>query len=227
MRTKFVPWAVASFVIVCAATLAYGQSCLTIQSGLLKDVNGNTITMGYDAWGYNYQAHAFNGLLGNYTRPTPPLTEDNCATGPMGADGCINLQMKWNDAWLSNKSCDGDDKLDRYFGFTSYIGSGAWLTNHLSSSYSVLVNGMNKQATWTDFIKIVAVPADATCNTAKPSIYGDNCTWVGSDGVEIGPSIWGQFAVIQEVYNDPFAGLHGNLYKSPAGPGLGIYGTNP
>jgi hypothetical protein len=33
------------------------------------------------------------------------------------------------------------------------------------------------------------------------------------------------FAIIQEVSNDPSAGEHGILYKSPAGPGFGIYGA--
>jgi hypothetical protein len=43
--------------------------------------------------------------------------------------------MKWNDAWLANVDCDGDGLLDRHYGFGSYIGSGAWLTNHMWGSY--------------------------------------------------------------------------------------------
>jgi hypothetical protein len=65
---------------------------------------------------------------------------------------------------------------------------------------------------WTYFVKIVASPADAT-------IVND--FWVGSAGIEIGPVIWGEFATVQEVSNDPSLGEHGILYKSPAGPGLG------
>ena len=47
----------------------------------------------------------------------------------------VNLLMKWNDAWLSNKDCGGDGLLDRHYGLASYIGSGAWTTNHQSGAY--------------------------------------------------------------------------------------------
>jgi hypothetical protein len=122
----------------------------------------------------------------------------------------INLIMKWNDEWLSNQDCDSDAKLDRHYGFQSYIGSGAWETNHMSGSYIDEVTG--KECHWNDFVKIVVVPADAT------KVAG---IWYTKQGIEIGPEIWGEFATIQEVYNDTGTGDHGILYKSPAGPGLG------
>ena len=69
--------------------------------------------------------------------------------------------MKWNDAWLSNKDRDGDGKLDRHWGYDSYIGSGAWLTNHQK------VNGE-----WVYYVKIVAKPTeDFECN----EIWGQFC----------------------------------------------------
>jgi hypothetical protein len=46
---------------------------------------------------------------------------------------------------------------------------------------------------------------------------------VGADGIVIGPAIWGEFAIIQEVSNDTGTGDHGALYKSPAAPSLGFY----
>ncbi len=173
--------------------------CATIQGGGLVDAKGNPLALGYDKWGYNYQAHIFNGLYDNYTRPTPPVTESD-----------TNLQMKWNDAWLSNKDCDGDGMLDRYYGYPSYIGSGAWLTNHQWGTYEV--DGVTYK--WEYFVKIVAVPSDAV------NVSG---VWYTADGLEIGPSIWGTFAIIQEVYNDQGTGDHGLYYKSPATPGLGAY----
>ena len=104
------------------ATLAGagGEGCATIQDGLL-DSQGNPIVLGFDKWGYNYQAHIFNGLYENFSRPNPPVTASD-----------FKLQMKWNAAWLSNTDCDGDGRLDRFYGFDSYIGSGAWLTKNLS-----------------------------------------------------------------------------------------------
>ena len=44
-----------------------------------------------------------------------------------------------------------------------------------------------------------------------------------ADGGEIGPDIWGEFATIQDVYNDQGTGDHGVLYHSPVGPGFGKY----
>jgi len=176
------------------------SGCTTIQDGEIYASDGNLIAPGYDEWGYNYQARMFNGYYCDSYRD---------------ADWCQpykdeELIMKWNDAWLSNKDCDGDGLLDRHYGFDSYIGSGAWLTNHQSGR--VEVNGTLRK--WTYFVKIVAVPEDA---------FPEDGTWYTADGIEIGPAIWGAFAIIQEVSNDPSLGEHGILYKSPVAPGLGLY----
>jgi hypothetical protein len=173
--------------------------CTKIQDGTLTDVNGNAITVGYDQWGYNYQGHIFNGFYDNYSRPAVPVTEGD------------NLEMKWNDAWLSNQDCDADGKLDRHFGFPTYIGSGAWLTNHMSGAY--YVDNSGNECHWTYFVKIVAAPADATLKSG---------VWYTAGGEQIGPAIWGEFAIIQEITNDPCAGDH-VLFKSPVGPGLGKF----
>ena len=172
------------------------KGCATIQGGTILDSQGNPITTGYDDWGYNYQARIFNGYYGNYNRPPVPVTEGD------------NLQMKWNDAWLSNQDCDGDNLLDRHYGFASYIGSGAWLTNHMSGYYEL--NG--ETCHYTYFVKIVAVPEDA--------VEVDDI-WYAADGTEIGPEIWGAFAIIQEVINDPCAEMNGIQYSSPDHNGLG------
>lgn len=107
---------------------------------------------GFNEWGYNYGAHMFSGGYCESYRNAAwcfPYAE-------------VDLIMKWNDAWLSNmdRGTDGttgglpDGKLDRYYGFDSYIGSGAWLTNHQK--------GVNDDGTvWTYFTKIIAAPADA------------------------------------------------------------------
>ena len=177
------------------------QECTTIQSGLLKNSAGETLTTGYDDWGYNYQAHIFNGKYCESYR---------------NADWClqyaqVDLEMKWNDAWLSNQDCDGDGLLDRHYGFASYIGSGAWLTNHQKEVY-IDTNG--KKQRWSYFSKIVAAPADATLTGG---------TWYALDGSEIGPAIWGEFAIIQQVYNDTGTGDHGVEYLSPYSAGFGRF----
>ena len=107
----------------------------------------NFLTTGYDVFGYNYQAHIFNGTYGNayFGRSRwAPYTGDDTAylsTYPTAAGHWawpfrnVNLQMKWNDAWLANKDCEPDNVLDRHAGFTEYKGSGAWLTNHATGTY--------------------------------------------------------------------------------------------
>ena len=189
-------FAVAILVPTGTALAAKGgknAGCATIPGGTLFTSDGNLITPGYDEFGYNYQAHLFNGIYSDVDR----------AHGGPYSD--VSLNMKWNDAWMSNKDCDGDGKLDRHYGYASYIGSGAWETNHMW--------GTNADGTkWNYFVKIVAAPADAT------KVGG---IWYTADGTEIGPVIWGQFAIIQQVSNDPAYDEHGLLYKSPAGPGFG------
>jgi len=190
---------VAILVMAIAAPVmaAKPDKCTTIQDGTLVDSYGEPLVLGYDQYGYNYQAHMFNGRYCDYDRV-------------IGGDYCdVNLVMKWNDAWLSNKSCGDDLLLDRHYGYDSYIGSGAWCTNHQSGSY---LGDDSKMHKWIWFVKIVAVPEDAE---------KDGEFWYTADGTQIGTVIWGSFAEIQSVYNDPYGGFHGIEYLSPAGPGLG------
>jgi hypothetical protein len=184
------------------------DSCTTIQSGELMTTDGELLTTGYSEWGYNYQGRVFNGDYCDYYPYYRP--------GGAGYEWCqenygnVKLVMKWNDAWLSNKDFDGDGLLDRYYGYPSYIGSGSWTTNHMTGSYEQ----DGKTCKWDYFVKIVAAPADT---------YEESGIWYTSNGVEIGSVIWGSFATIQEVSNDPCAGEHGVQYLSPVGPGFGKF----
>lgn len=194
---------IIALLVVPSAVMAQGrgrgnQNCTTIQDGTLLTSTGDVITTGYDEWGYNYQAHMFNGMYCDSYR--------DAAWCQPYAD--VRLMMAWNDAWLSNMDCDGDGLLDRYYGYSSYRGSGAWLTNHQSGSYEV----DGRTCNWNYFVKIVAAPLDATLSGG---------IWYNAAGTEIGPAIWGSFAIIQEVSNDPCAGVHGLQYLSPDHAGFG------
>jgi len=177
------------------------SACTAIQSGTLLDEGDRTIKTGFDEWGYNYQARLFNG---NY------CSANYDAGWCQGSEG-ISLTMKWNDAWLSNQDCDGDSHLDKHWGFDSYIGSGAWFTEHMGGSY---LNEEGKKCHWNYFRKIVAAPADA---------YSEGGAWYESDGTKIGPEIWETFAIVQQIDNNPCGGSHGIDILSPAGPGLGKF----
>jgi hypothetical protein len=206
-----------SLLALIVPAMAWGQ-CVTLKQGVIKYsaghyLAGQPIPVGYDIYGYNYQAHMFNGsyanvYLGGYGYP--PYDGNDAAylaKYPAAANlWCwpyrnTNLVMKWNDAWISNKDCDGDGKLDRHYGFSKYIGSGAWETNHMS--------GTDDGKHWTYFCKIVAAPANAVRSGG---------IWYTADGAMIGPVIWGEFAIIQEV-----ASGEGATFVSPAGPGFGHF----
>jgi len=204
MKRLMIPLVVLVLLAIPTVAMAGGAcgqgngGCTTIQDGTLYRSDGVLIVPGYDEWGYNYQAHLFNGGYCDAYRNAAwcqPYKDDY-------------LIMKWNDAWISNKDCTGDGLLDRHYGFPSYIGSGAWETNHQSGEYELDGETCN----WNYFVKIIAAPAGAT------KVGG---VWYTADGTEIGPDIWGEFAITQEVYNDPCAGDHGIGYLSPSGPGFG------
>ncbi|MBI3014116.1 MAG: hypothetical protein HYY65_03400 [Candidatus Tectomicrobia bacterium] len=159
--------------------------CATIQDGTITDSDGNPLVLGFDQFGYNYQAHEFNGTYDSVDRVL-----DGKYYGATGDYVDDQLWMKWSDDWLSNKDCNGDGKLDRGAAGTSQ----GWLTNHVEGDYDSNGDGL-QDAHYTYFVKV---------------------GWVGPGG-----PLWGQYTVIQEVYNDPVGGYHGLLSKIAA-PGLGL-----
>ncbi len=200
------------FLFVVFTGIAFAD-CTTIKDGSLLTSTGEFIETGFDEYGYNYQARMFNGLYTDSDRVH--------GHGEFPELEGITLIMKWNDAWLSNKDCGPlgfpDGNLDRHNGFVTYQGSGAWLTNHQKGFYR---DEKGKKQRWEYFIKIVAAPAGAT----RQGDIDIGFSWYDTFNVLIGPDIWGQFVIIQEVSNDTSLGEHGILYKSPYSVGFGNYG---
>jgi hypothetical protein len=195
---------VATAVVLCACIAVPVQAqapCpnpVKIQSGTLFDAAGNPITVGYDKYGYNYQAHIFNGLYENYSRPAVVAT-----------DGTENLVMKWSDDWLANVSCTTDGKLARGYDakaktFSAVGTSRGWVTNHFEGDYEGSDGEMHH---YTYFVKIAYVgPAQ------------DPDPWAAT-------RIWGLYAIIEELQNDQFGEYGGRLHfvSKLTGPGLGKY----
>ena len=125
-------------------------TCASIPDGTILDSAGNPITTGYDIYGYNYQAHMFNGTYDSVDR----VLDDKYwgATGDYVDD---KLMMKWSDSWLANVDCNNDHKLDR--GLVNGVVGGAslgWETNHIEGEY--IDTDANLQH-YTYFAKIVWV----------------------------------------------------------------------
>ncbi len=211
MKKIFVLLVVLVMVLVgfvaLAPSVAAKKEGAKIQDGTILDSKGNVITTGYDQWGYNYQAHLFNGYYHNNPRPNVPYTKDTIDQAPSKTW----LVMKWSDSWLSNMDRNYDGKLDRgnELPYTSSAASGAWCTNHQWGSY---IGDDDNEHKWNYFVKIVYPGDDA---------YKEDGMWYTSEDVEIGTVIWGAYAIIQQVYNDPYAGDHGieNKYEAPTGFG--------
>ena len=117
-----------------------------------NSVSPTLLSTGRDPWGYNYQGHAFSGFYGNQFRPETPRWN------------IVQVSMKWNDAFLSNKSCDGDFRLDGSYTLDETYkvevpapsqGSGASLTILMSA---VCYNGMH----WSRAVRLEAAPEGAT-----------------------------------------------------------------
>ena len=156
--SRFIKLATAMAAILAAANVSAGNSCTAIKDGGITDVAGNEVSLGYDVYGYNYQAHMFNGFYDNYSRPEVPFTE-----------GDVWLQMKWSDSWLSKYDCDGDNKLDRGYGLNESGISQGWLTNHENGVYE---NVAGETCEYSYFVKIVYLPD--TCN-AENQIWNSFC----------------------------------------------------
>ena len=230
LRSLIVIVAIAMISVLTSSPVTAGgkSDCVRIQDGMITYppyhyLAGQPLKVGYDIFGYNYQAHTFNGYLpnvyiGDYGLPPYDGNDEAYLVENPGAENRwfwpyrqIQLNMKWNNAYLSNNDCDGDGSLDRFYENNHPLGSGAWLTNHQVGSY---IGDDGKEHQWESFVKIVAAPSDA---------YNEDGVWYEADGTEIGPDFQQDFAVIQSVLNDPYGGAHGIERLSPAVPGFGAY----
>lgn len=231
---------------------ANSNSCATIKDGTIlypaaHYFAAQPLKIGFDAYGYNYQAHMF---LGSYVSTSlakkgfPPYEGDDVAyyerfveegfaestaeaearllVETTWASRDVTLIMKWSDVWLSNKDCNGDGLLDRGYlcdplNAKSSVCEGAWLTNHQSGTCPADEKG--KERRWTYFVKMVAVMEEDAYKADKEGEVLQY--WYTYDGVEIGSVVWGAYARILQISNDPSLGEHGVFYKSPIGPGWG------
>lgn len=172
--------------------------CGKIQDGNIVDYRGEVIPLGINDEGYNYQAKTYSGEM-----------------FPDDYPGWY-LIWKWNDAYLSTKDCNGDQRLDIANLKDSYRGTRAWTTTKWSTTYT---DQEGNECEVFQFSKFVAVPIDA---------YSENGFYYTSDGSEIGRVVPNEpelvdFAEVQSIWNDPCNDRNGVEYKPPGPSGLGIH----
>ena len=201
-KVHSVMFVVVAFISFVYAAPVSAQNCMKIKDGVITDSANNLVTTGYDPFGYNYQARLFNGTYDSSDR-----TLDGTYWGQVGDYTDDNLLMKWSDEWLSNLDCNGDGKLDRGLNAKTGVSTGSsrgWLTNQIEGDY---IGDDSDSHHYTYFAKIV---------------------WVGPAPIGSDPwasvRLWGEYAVIEEVYNDPYGGSHGVDRSKLAHPaGFGAY----
>ena len=163
---------------VIAAKPAASSGCNKIKSGLITDSAGNTVTVGYDIYGYNYQSHMFNGTYDSSDRNLDGLY------GGQEVDYADDkLMMKWSDPWLANVDCNNDGKLDR--GLEDGVVGGTskgWLTNHwLSDDGPEFVKigwtgpGSPLWGQYTILQEVIS--SEGSTNTLGPPGFGLNDHW--------------------------------------------------
>lgn len=143
--------------------------CATIQDGTITDSAGNVLTTGYDQYGYNYQAHMFNGTYDSADRIL-----DGKYFGDTGDYVDDSLIMKWSDSWLANVDCNHDGKLDR--GLVNGVVGGTslgWLINQDEGYYDSNGDG-TQDAHYTYFAKIGYVGSGGTLWGAYEILQEEN-----------------------------------------------------
>lgn len=181
---------------------ALAQNCAKIKDGTILASNGVPVVLGYDEAGYNYQAGLFNGTYDSVDRVL-----DGKYYGQVVDFANDSLIMKWSSDWLASVDCNRDGKLDRGLdpktGIVPGISKG-WTTNHAEGDY---LGADGDYHHYTYFVKIVWV---------GPKPAGTD-PWAGV-------RLWDQYAIIEEVYNDPYGGYHGVDRTRLAHPaGFGAY----
>lgn len=191
---------------------------------------GNEKITGFDQWGYNWNAHQFNGYLINawfgdemdpisawykhepyngdwvgYAEDYPEVLEWD-----FYYYGNMTLVMHWNESMISSEGVYPEEIKD----------TDAWITFHYRAG-----EGKDK---WSQFQKYVAVSSTDTLvvyfadPVTEEPIFGE---WFSEEGESLGwYYLWSDRALVQVVNtgNVPEGML--DTYKGPLfGPGLGKY----
>lgn len=205
--------------------------------------NGNQVTgaMGSGAWLTNHAEGISKKLnisgtyifsLTTFGLPQPDLYDVTLVEGSNGelsgnvnfpAGGPYNITLPIISGRIVGRYVQfdaGSILTGNTFHFEGVVGitltmNGSWRQG-INTGFWTTFSGLasESECTWSDFVKIVAIPSGSVLKV-------DN-KWYSASGVEIGPAVWGDFAIIQENSSDSCDGSVGLLnYKSKFKAGLG------
>ncbi|MCA6075104.1 hypothetical protein [Fulvivirga sedimenti] len=207
-------WALSFLLITACEDSVYDEIVEEpVSETVSSDQKGNdqSRVYGFDQWGYNWNAHHFNGNVwnaivadylyqGEFFWRIDPYTGDDesylekypwADQMPFWAYRNMELVMHWNEGLISK---DGE--------YQDWLDSDAWITFHYK-----LGKGSDK---WFQFQKFVA---------AKSTDYIKDGMWYDQDGNLIGIFHDWDTLIMIEVHD---AGQP-PYFKSPLSPGLGKY----
>jgi len=252
MKIKFLGIITIILLIAAGSVMAAkpNKQCNTIQSGQIHYpsdyyLGDKPITTGFDEYGWNYQAHSFEGYFANYAFDAfglPPyegneeayyqrLVDEGFASNINEAmnfmygdyfrsffwiNRDISYSLKWNDEYKSNKDCNGDGLID----FTDRYSNVSYFVGTgawiTEKQRGTYFDDSGKKCSFIYFAKHIAVPKNA---------YEENDEWYTVGNQLIGPSVYLGYglATIQQVINDSCGGCHGIYYKTQISPGLGYW----
>ena len=198
------------------------------QTANMSSKSKDTKLTGFDQWGYNWNAHQFNGYLINayfgdeidpsapWYKKEPPFygnvlqyQEDHpeVMDYPFWIYGDMKIVMHWNESLISSEGVYQFPWSD----------SDAWITFHYSQGEG--------ESRWSQYQKFVAVKSTDQLvvyyEDGGTPIFGE---WFNENNESIGwYYLWPDLALIQVVNtgNVPVDMLPS--YKSPMGSGLGKY----
>lgn len=188
-----------------------------IQETELAAKNSKNNDIGFNEYGFNWNAHHFNGILLNVFFSDPffqgapwygmdPYMGDEAGYLEKYPDADkfwfwgyrhINLVMHWNEALISRDAVYAD----------SWINSNAYITFHYS--------GGEGSASWSQFQKMVA---------AKDTDYFSEGKWFNMYDEEIGiASGYSDLVLISVVNTGEIPAMFYDAYHNPISSGLGKY----
>ena len=203
------------------------ENVTTLDQAAFKNSKADKKMTGFDQWGYNWNAHHFNGYLINAVLGDflfidyphyqyPPYKGEGMPYWdelvgyfdyfvyfmPPELLDC-KLVMHWNEKLISNEGVYPEKWMD----------SNGWITFHFMYD--------KDKEKWSHFRRMVA---------ARSTDYVENGMWYNKDGTELGVAtdVWPEL-IINQVINTgdvPYLFYRTDPYRSPYSPGYGKYKLN-